>query len=191
MESQVKKYVLVGCGFRGVTSYAIPLINNYKDCAKLCGVYDINHKRAELVSKYAKTDVPVFDDFDKMLKEVNPDTVIVVSKDCSHDEYIISALKYGCDVISEKPLTTTFEKALSIKKAKDETNKDVRVTFNLRFHPFFKWVKEIVSSGVITIHLKLNGYAPKYSLEYLKNMRTEEKQKASHSKNDLLNGVRA
>ena len=40
----------------------------------------------------------------------------------------------------------------------------------------------------ITIHLKLNGYAPKYSLEYLKNMRTEEKQKASHSKNDLLNG---
>ena len=35
---------------------------------------------------------------------------------------------------------------------------------------------------------KLNGYAPKYSLEYLKNMRTEEKQKASHSKNDLQNG---
>ena len=40
----------------------------------------------------------------------------------------------------------------------------------------------------ITIHLKLNGYAPKYSIEYLKNINTGEKQKASHSKNDLLNG---
>ena len=29
----------------------------------------------------------------------------------------------------------------------------------------------------ITIHLKLNGYAPKYSLEYLKNMRTEETER--------------
>ena len=35
---------------------------------------------------------------------------------------------------------------------------------------------------------KLNGYAPKYSIEYLKNINTGEKQKASHSKNDLLNG---
>ena len=40
----------------------------------------------------------------------------------------------------------------------------------------------------ITIHLKLNGYAPKYSIEYLKKINTGEKQKASHSKNDLLNG---
>ncbi len=39
----------------------------------------------------------------------------------------------------------------------------------------------------ITIYLKLNGYAPKYSLEYLRDLTTEEKQKASHSKNDLLN----
>ncbi len=40
----------------------------------------------------------------------------------------------------------------------------------------------------ITIHLKLNGYALKYSIKYLKNINTGEKQKASHSKNDLLNG---
>ena len=42
----------------------------------------------------------------------------------------------------------------------------------------------------ITIHLKLNWYAPKYSIEYLKNINTGEKQKASHSKNDLLNDWR-
>lgn len=145
----MKKYVLVGCGFRGTTAYALPIVEDYKDCAKLCGVYDTNYKRAELVSKFVKEDIPVFDDFDEMLKATNPDTVIVTPRDCDHDDYIIRALNYGCDVISEKPVTTTFDKANAIKKAQEETGKEVRVTFNLRFHPFFKRVKEIVSSGVI------------------------------------------
>ena len=45
----------------------------------------------------------------------------------------------------------------------------------------------------ITIHLKLDGYAPKYSLEYLKNIRTEDKTNKNASnffnKNCLQNGV--
>lgn len=145
----MKKYVLVGCGFRGVSAYAVPLVEEYKDCATLEGVYDINRKRAEKVSQYTGIDVPVFDDFDKMLDTVNPDTVIITTKDCDHDNYIIRSLHHGCDVISEKPVTTTFEKALAIKKAMEETGKEVRVTFNMRFSPFFKRVKELISEGVI------------------------------------------
>ena len=145
----MKKYVLVGCGFRGVTAYAEPLVKYYKEAAQLCGVYDINYKRAELVSKYTESDIPVFTDYDEMLEKVNPDTVIITPKDCDHDYYINRALKHGCDVISEKPLTTTAEKALEIKKVQEETGKDIRVTFNLRFHPFFKRIKEIVASGAI------------------------------------------
>ncbi len=108
-----------------------------------------NPKRAKVVSEYAGKDIPVYDDFDKMLAEVKPDTVIVTTKDCAHDIYITKAMKAGCDVISEKPVTTTFEKANAIKKVQEETGKDVVVTFNLRFHPFYKRVKEIISSGVI------------------------------------------
>ncbi len=145
----MKKYVLVGCGHRGIHSYAVPLVKEYEDCAVLCGVYDINFKRAKLVSEFSGKDIPVFDDFDEMLKIVKPDTVIVTTKDCVHDDYILRALYAGCDVISEKPLTTTFEKALRIKKAQEETGKKVIVTFNLRFHPFFKRIKEIVTSGTI------------------------------------------
>ncbi len=152
----MKKYVLVGCGARGIIAYALPLVENYKDCAKLCGVYDTNNKRAKLASKFVKEDIPAFDDFDEMLRVVKPDTVIVTPRDCDHDEYITRALKFGCDVISEKPVTTTFEKANAIKKVQEETGKDVRVTFNLRFHPFFKRVKEIISSGdigdILSVH---------------------------------------
>lgn len=145
----MKKYVQVGCGIRG-SAYNEPLTGGaFSDCAELCGLYDINPKRAQVASEKCPTHPKVFTDFDEMLKEVKPDTVIVTSKDCTHDEYIIKALYAGCDVISEKPLTTTFEKALAIQKAQKETGKQVRVTFNLRFSPFYARIKEIIASGAI------------------------------------------
>lgn len=144
-----KKYVQVGCGSRGIQAFAVPVVQEYSDCAELCGVYDVNQKRAALVSDYAGKEVPVYDDFDKMLAEVRPDTVIVTPKDSVHDDYIIRALKAGCDVISEKPLTTTFEKAMAIKQAEAESGKQVIVTFNLRFQPFFQRIKEILTAGTI------------------------------------------
>lgn len=145
----MKKYVLVGCGTRGIVSYAEPMVKEYGDCVQLCGVYDINWKRAALVSEWVGKEIPVYDDFDEMLKEVKPDTVVVTTKDCEHDQYVVRALNAGCDVIVEKPLTTTFEKALAIREAQERTGKKVTVTFNLRFQPFYKRIKELISEGVI------------------------------------------
>src|SRR5678816_2916329 len=56
-------------------------------------------------------------DFDKMIKETKPDCVIVTCPDGFHDEYIVRALDAGCDCITEKPLTTTPEKAQRIVDA--------------------------------------------------------------------------
>lgn len=145
----MKKYVQVGCGGRGTTMYSTPLVKEFKDVAQLCGVYDINKKRAILAGELAGEPIPVFDSFEEMLEKTKPDTVIITPKDCDHDTYAIKAMKAGCDVIVEKPLTTTFEKSLEIKKVQEETGKNVTVTFNLRFHPFFKQLKEIIMSGVI------------------------------------------
>ncbi len=145
----MKKYVQVGCGHRGALSYSVPLVKDYSQDAELCGVYDTNVKRAKLVSELCGKEIDVYNSFTQMLDTVKPDTVIVTSIDQYHDEYIIKALNAGCDVISEKPLTTTFEKALAIKKAEQINNKKVTVTFNLRFHPFFVKLKEIVGTGVL------------------------------------------
>ena len=145
----MKKFVQVGCGIRGIEGYAEPILKDFGEHVELCGVYDINPKRAALVSYYGGKDVPVFDDFDEMLSSVKPDTVIVTTKDSMHDFYVIKALKAGCDVIVEKPMTTTFEKANAIKAAEKESGKTVTVVFNLRYLPFFARVKELIKSGVI------------------------------------------
>lgn len=178
----MKKYVQVGCGYRGMIAYSRPLVQNYSDCAELCGVYDINHKRAKYLSEFVGKEIPVYDDFDKMLEDVKPDAVIITTKDSAHDYYAVKAMKAGCDVICEKPLTTTFEKALEIQKVQEETGREVIVTFNLRFHPFYKRIKEIVSSGIIGKILSVHYewiLDTKHGADYFRRWHRERKNSGS------------
>ena len=145
----MKKYVLVGCGSRGVLAYAKPLVDNYGEVAELVGVYDLNRKRAEAVSDICGKEIPVYDDFDEMIKLACPDVVIVTTIDSTHHIYAIRAMEAGCDVICEKPMTTTPDTALAIREASERTGKSVRVTFNLRFNPQLLKLKEVVQSGLI------------------------------------------
>lgn len=145
----MKKCVIVGTGHRGLQAYVIPLKQELSDCARLCGVYDLNPKRAACAAKIADCDIPVFEDFDKMLDEVKPDIVIVTTKDCMHDKYIIKALEAGCDVVSEKPMTTDEVKCNAILEAEKRTGKNVKVTFNCRFLPFYVRIKEMLTENII------------------------------------------
>lgn len=49
---------------------------------------------------------PVFLDFEKMVKKTAPDLVIVSTMDSTHHEFIVKGLEMGCDVLTEKPMTT-------------------------------------------------------------------------------------
>lgn len=145
----MKRYVLAGTGSRGTIAYLEPVCTKFSDCAKICGVYDIDSKRAAAAVELTGCDIPVYDDFDKMLAEAEPDCVIVTSVDCSHDEYIVRALDFGCDVISEKPLTTTPEKFMRIFNAEKRSGRKVITTFNCRYMNHFERLKEIIMSGTL------------------------------------------
>ena len=145
----MKKYVLVGTGFRGLGSYIEPLVKEYGDCAELAAVCDLNLKRARFASEHVGKEIPAYTDFDQMLQDHKPDVVIVTTKDSMHEKYIIKALEFGCDVITEKPMTTTAEMCANILEAEKRTDHKVTVTFNLRFMNFYVKLKELISSGML------------------------------------------
>jgi predicted dehydrogenase len=89
------------------------------------------------------------EDFERMIRENRVDEVIVCSMDCTHDEYIVRALRAACDVTTEKPMTTDAAKCNRILAAVRETGKKCRVAFNYRWMPPNTKVKELIQSGVI------------------------------------------
>jgi len=153
----MKKYVLVGTGARGTAGYIRPLTDELSDCANLAAVCDMNEKRAYAALKFAgNTTAKVYTDFDLMLKTEKPDVVIVTTKDCTHDEFIIKAMEFGCDVLSEKPITTDEVKFNAIYDCMKRTGKKVTTTFNCRFFPFYVKMKELLNSGIIGDVLSVN-----------------------------------
>lgn len=145
----MKKYCIVGCGNRGIGMFGLAIAEKYKDVAEITGLCDYNKSRLNYAQKRLGAGIPIFTEFDEMLKNVKCDTVIIASQDNTHHGYIIKALYRGKDVITEKPMTVDDEKCREILKAEKETGRKVQVTFNYRFVPYVMKIKELLDSGII------------------------------------------
>ena len=147
----MKKYALCGASGRGFSMYAKGITTGFSDVAHLAGIFDINPMRAAYVrdSVDESRRIPVYTDFDRMICETAPDTVIVATMDSVHHEYVVRALDLGCDVICEKPMTIDAEKTSAILEAEKRNGRKIIVTFNCRFMPYVKRVKELLRGGAI------------------------------------------
>lgn len=143
------KLALIGAGNRITFQYALNLEKHYADTVEMVGIYDSNTTRALRLSERLKNNVKVYDDVDSMLVESGCDTVLIGTMDATHDIYIDLAMRHGCDVICEKPITTTAEKADAIRKVQHETQKKLTITFNYRFTRFATTIKETLKSHSI------------------------------------------
>jgi len=148
-----KRFAQVGIGGRS-SMFTGAVTDRYEASSELVGLCDINIGRAELAQSALREkgiDVPVYhaDDFDKMIAEQKPDTVIVTTKDCFHDEFICRAMEQGCDAITEKPMTIDEKKCQRIVDTVAKTGRDLRVTFNYRYAPPNTQVKRLLKEGVI------------------------------------------
>lgn len=145
----MKKYVLVGASGRSLGMYAKPIVEEFNEVAGIAGIFDLNRTRAEYIRNNTDPGIPVFMDYDLMMKETKPDAAIITTVDRYHHEYIIKTLEYGCDAVVEKPMTIDAERCRAILDAEKRTGKKVIVTFNYRFVPYVTRIKELIREGVI------------------------------------------
>lgn len=148
-----KRYALVGVGARS-TMFRDAVLKTYKDHCQMVGFCDLNEGRLKLAQRKARatgSEVPIYlaTDFDRMVRETKPEVVIVTTKDAAHDAYIIRAMELGCDVMTEKPMTTDEKKCRAILKAKQKTGRNIIVTFNYRYSPPRTQVKDLLMNGII------------------------------------------
>jgi predicted dehydrogenase len=148
-----KRYAHVGLGSRAKL-YTIPISAQYRDTAELVAFCDNNKGRLRLAQDWARgqdIEVPIYEaqDFDRMIAETKPDVVIVTTIDGTHDHYICRAMELGCDVITEKPMTTDEHKCQRILDTQKATGRNCTVTFNYRYSPPRTQVKDLLMSGVI------------------------------------------
>ncbi|HNR09397.1 MAG TPA: Gfo/Idh/MocA family oxidoreductase, partial [Saprospiraceae bacterium] len=159
-----KRLALVGTGSRGAGFWGKTILDNYKDLVEFVGLCDINPGRLEYAKSYIGADCRTYSDFDLMMKESKPDMVIVTTVDATHHEFIVKALQYGAEVITEKPMTTDEVKCQQILDAEKRSGKKVTVGFNYRHNPHVTKIKELLTNqrvgklSSVDFHWYLNVY---------------------------------
>jgi predicted dehydrogenase len=150
-----KRYAQVGTGGRARMFYEA-IATRYSDHCELVAFCDLSQKRMDFSNTLLEREcnyqkVPTYkpSEFDKMVEIEKPDVIIVTSVDRTHDQYIIRAMELGCDVITEKPITTDEGKAQRILDAQKQYGRSIRVTFNYRYAPHHSKMRELIASDVI------------------------------------------
>ena len=160
-----KRHAFVGTGGRAF-SFIEPLVTTYGKANELVALCDLSSVRMayynERLARLGHARVPAYgaDRFDEILRKERPDEVFVCSQDSTHHDYIVRALHAGCDVITEKPMTTDAAKCRAVLDAVAAPGKRLRVAFNYRWAPFRTKVKDLIVAGTI-------GRVRSVNLEYL------------------------
>ena len=164
-----KRCAVVGIGNRA-HSWIGGIVELHPDAAELVALCDVNLDRCRDVNEAYKTRAAVYDNYDKMLAELKPDLVAVVSPERFHREHIVKALDAGCDVATEKPLCTTLDDADAIVAAEKRSGRKIFMAFNYRHIPLCSKIRELIQNGAIgrpvsmdlTWYLDYHGHGASY-----------------------------
>jgi predicted dehydrogenase len=98
------------------------------------------------------------DEFAALLDEQRPDVVVVTSPDATHHRYVVPALRAGCDVVVEQPLTTQLGPAREIAAAAVDAKGELITTFPYRYAPCNVELRRVIADGevgaVTSVHVE-------------------------------------
>ncbi|MFE5324329.1 Gfo/Idh/MocA family protein [Paenibacillus sp. NPDC056579] len=163
-----KKYAICGVSNRSMKMFIGPMLKTFSNQTEIVGLLDIDPRRFEVCKeKFPQlNDVKEYgpDQFDLLVKQTQPDVIIVTGRDDTHVTYILQALEHGLDVITEKPMATTGADCRRILDAEQRSKGKVTVAFNYRYAPIHSRIKELVLEGKVgrVTSVDLNWYIDTY-----------------------------
>ncbi len=117
--------------------------------AELSGVCDLDPERAGIAGD--RLGVPWFTSAEKMLAALSPDVCSVATGGfeyaSDHYEPTIQALRAGCHVLCEKPISNEIDAAVEMVKVAQEERRCFGVDFNHRFTPAARVARQWMNEG--------------------------------------------
>ncbi len=161
------KGLIIGAGCAG-TAVANGMIKDGR--AEPVAFVETNpERRASLAEEFPGAEIVDGDGFDALLAKVKPELVCDAGPDYLHAEHAIASLNSGASILIEKPMCTSVDEALAIRKAEAANPGVVTVDYTMRYsHPWGTMMYEaregavgdIFYIGGFYIHDMYDWFAP-------------------------------
>ena len=90
-----------------------------------------------------------YSDYHKLLDREDLDVILVATPNYVHKEVVVSALKSGRHVLTEKPMGITVAECNEMIETAKESGKTLQVGLQLRYSPFYQKVHSLIAEGAI------------------------------------------
>jgi predicted dehydrogenase len=136
---------IIGCGKIAQKRHIPEYLENVD--ANIVGYYDLNHARAEAISKtYGGT---AFESIEDLLADLSIDAVSVCTANHTHAAITIQALQAGKHVLCEKPMATTLEDCQAMVDAAQKAGKVLVIGQNQRLTKTHIKARQLIRDGEI------------------------------------------
>ena len=107
-------------------------------------------------------DVPLYRDYDAMLREAALDAVLIATPSSAHAPMVEAALEAGLHVFCEKPFCLDWRDSERLAGKARETNRVAQVGYHYRHVGAFAEMKRLVAAGAIgrVTHVLAEAYGP-------------------------------
>ncbi len=147
MAANKPRVVLAGCG--GISGAWLGT-DPVKKQVEIVGLVDIHEAAAvQKAERFELPDAVVGTDLAAVLKKVQPDAVFDCSLPETHCEVTLTALRHGCHVLGEKPMTDTMPNARKMLRAAEKAGKIYAVMQNRRYLAGIRRLRRFLDSGAI------------------------------------------
>ena len=144
-----KKAVFVGIGSWGewwCRDFLPPMIEEGR--LEIAAVADLDPGRFELARHYLHIDSDrCYTDAEQAFREREADFAIIVVPPHRHEEIVDLALRYGMDILSEKPVADTLEGAVRIARKVKQAGRKMAVTMSHRYDQDKTTLRREIRSG--------------------------------------------
>jgi len=128
---------------------------------------------------------PIETNFDTALS-YTPDAVIISNPTSLHLDIAIPAVKAGCDIFLEKPVSNSLDRIDKLNTAVKSSKVQVLVGYQFRYHPGMKLIRRLIEKEAIGRLLYIHAHWG----EYLPGWHPWEDYRGSYSaRSDLGGGV--
>ena len=147
-------FAAIGVGGPGSFARGGKIARDAAKHARPVAVCEVDRNHANMFNDEFDNKLTVYKDYRKLLEKENIDFVTIGTPDHWHVPIAIAALRAGCDVYCEKPLTLTIDEGKQICKVVEETGRVFQVGTQQRSASRFLQAVAIAQSGRLGDNLK-------------------------------------
>lgn len=141
------KLLYVGIGGYGVTNLDRFICGELEGC-EIAGVVDVKPETTWFYNRLVEMGTKIYHSLDEFYAENTADLAIISTPIQFHAPQSIYCMKHGSNVICEKPVASTVEEALEMKKVSEETGRFIDVGYQASYSLATLNFKADVTDGV-------------------------------------------